>query len=534
VSAAVRQHDDPWGIPGAVALLALAGAAGLRAADALGSRSMEGEALACALGALLLAAAAFLFVRPPSAEWLGRCRRAGPAAAAVAAIGVAAVTLAVFAPDGWDECAYLLNGLALRGAPLPYADHRAPVTGALCALFAGAPSLMNPVLLLVLFSAVVYWASRQWDWTAAFVVGLLLLAQDLLLTATLDITSELPATVLLTLACLFLAAGRHATGGLFLGLLILARWNMAAFAAACFVAAWVAWGFRPALRIVIGAAAPVAIWVAAAAVLGHPSITAATGQFASARNAHFSWAPPTTVWDRVAFHVPNYFWLTPFGLLAVLWSPFLRSKNTHDDLFRTLIPAGVLATCAANLLVGGVLRRLFTPLLPVVLLVLCDVFLRVTDAWGHRQRLRAVIVVGACTVAWGLLPGGAVSILHNNLVYRPAFSQALVDAVAAHVPPREMLTLPPVPALAGRQPLLLMYNLRHVVDYPTARRNSVSSVMFDADEAYALEVFFRAVPSGQYVIVPGSGANAGALDVLRRDGPWVLARTRADGGSGRR
>ena len=85
-------------------------ASGLRAGDALRSRAMGGEALACALGALLLAASAILFVRPPSAEWLLRCRRAGPAAACL----VAAWMAWGFRPA--DAVSILHNNLVYRPA----------------------------------------------------------------------------------------------------------------------------------------------------------------------------------------------------------------------------------------------------------------------------------------------------------------------------------------------------------------------------------------------------------------------------------
>jgi hypothetical protein len=52
--------------------------------------------------------------------------------------------------EGWDEGAYFLSGMALRGYDVPYAAHRAPVTGFLCAAFIGWDRFLNPVLLGVL------------------------------------------------------------------------------------------------------------------------------------------------------------------------------------------------------------------------------------------------------------------------------------------------------------------------------------------------------------------------------------------------
>jgi len=50
--------------------------------------------------------------------------------------------------------------MALRGYDVPYASHRSPVTGFLCAAFIGWDRFLNPVLLGVLLIAVYLWVRR--------------------------------------------------------------------------------------------------------------------------------------------------------------------------------------------------------------------------------------------------------------------------------------------------------------------------------------------------------------------------------------
>ena len=107
------------------------------------------------------------------------------------------------AVNGWDEGAYLLSGLALRGYATPYAAHRAPVTHVLAAMFADVPWLINPVLLLGLVTLLTIWGARRWGWSVAVIPLLLLIGQNVFLNAVLNVMAELP-TALLLLAAFFL------------------------------------------------------------------------------------------------------------------------------------------------------------------------------------------------------------------------------------------------------------------------------------------------------------------------------------------
>jgi hypothetical protein len=499
----------------------------LSAGGALFLEQREGAALGWVLIAVVLAATATLLVWQPPAAVRDRCRRALPLVMAAAVLLVAATALATFAPNGWDECAYLLSGLALRGEPVPYADHRAPLAGLLCAVFAGMPALMNPALLVLLFGTVAYWARRQWGMTVAAVIGLLLLSQDLLLLSAFDITSELPAAVMLTLGFLALSSRRPFTAGVFLGLTCLARWNMAALAIAVVAASWVVWGPRRTARLALGVAAPVLLWFVAATALDRHPLDAVVAQYVTARAATFPGRPPATLWSRAARYLPQFFFLTPLGFFGLLWSPMLRSEAEDDVTLRFVAPAGLMAVCVTMLLVGGRVPRFFAPLMPVALMIACRVFFVATETTKHGERARLGLLACASVIVWGLFPLNIVSILHTNVTFQPAFTPALTAAIAAQVPAREPLSLPPVEALALHRGLPLMYELRRVVDFPSATFDSTDTVVPDPDPRRAVQDLLGRVPAGRAVIVPGSAADPARLQIILSDGGWALARTRA-------
>jgi uncharacterized membrane protein YedE/YeeE len=119
-------------VPAAAAWVALG-------ADALVQRELESEACAFALAAAILGFGAVVIGAPPAARWLAPLSRHLGPIIGLYWIGVAAIPAATFAPNGWDESAYLLSGLSTRGYPTPYAAHRPPVTALICALFADVP-----------------------------------------------------------------------------------------------------------------------------------------------------------------------------------------------------------------------------------------------------------------------------------------------------------------------------------------------------------------------------------------------------------
>lgn len=125
-------HDPPMTFDSKAADRMLARAYGvvaigsvLLAADAVlrRGRESEGVAFGCAAAVSLVAALVTVGGLRRIGSWLARHRMA---VAVVAWSGLAVLVALAFAPDGWDEGAYLLSGLALRGFSTPYAAHRAP------------------------------------------------------------------------------------------------------------------------------------------------------------------------------------------------------------------------------------------------------------------------------------------------------------------------------------------------------------------------------------------------------------------------
>jgi hypothetical protein len=521
---------QPWWVWGAVitALVAACGSA-LVGGEALLVKGHQGEFAALIFSAATFIAAAVVLVRMPSAATLARAVPAARIAVAAAWIGFAAGAWFLFAPDGWDESAYLLNGLALRGAPLPYAYYRAPVAGLLCAIFADAPSLLNAVLVLVLGSATWLWTRRTLGTTVAIVVMVLLLFQDHLMSASLDINSELPAAVVTTLAYLFLSRGNLFTGGVFLGLAILTRWNLGALAVATVGGAYFVWGRRGFFRVALGAAAPVLVGLLLGAIAGHSLIASAVGQFHGARSYVHAGEPVPSLWTRAGRYLPQSFYLTPLGLLALLWSPFspAREDRDRDPVLTFLVPAGVLAYCAAMLCVGGILPRFFTPVIPVTIVVLWRVFLDLTAGLRHEHRVLAGVAACAITLATGLFPLGSVGGAYKNLSYRPAISADVAAAITSRTGAHETIAMPPVPSLATQGALALTYELRRAVAFPTAHLGVTAAIRPELPKQDTIDRLLGAVHGGDAVVVPSWAVRKDRMDVLYAGSEWTLARVAA-------
>jgi hypothetical protein len=120
----------------------------------------------------------------------------------------------------------VLSGLALRGWDVPYAAQRAPLTHLLCALFVPYERFLSPALLSVLLAATYLWISTRAGPVYAALALFALFCQNILLQTTIDISSELPAALLLLLGFYSLAVKRLWWSTLFFTCAVYARWNV--------------------------------------------------------------------------------------------------------------------------------------------------------------------------------------------------------------------------------------------------------------------------------------------------------------------
>ena len=230
-------------------------------------------------------------------------------AAWAAFLGVITVT---YSSDKWDECAYLLSAMALRGYPTPYAAHRAPLTGIISAAFIDCPALLNPVLIGGILAILSLWGAKRWGLLGACLPLTLLLGQNVFIVSCVDLMSELPAAVSLLVGFYFLARERFVCSGAALAIACLARWNIALMPASLTIVIAARFGWKATARYVFGGALIAALFlVLSLALVDHPFESIVRGNLVPA----YAWAPEgeekPDILARLQFYVANSFFLPP-------------------------------------------------------------------------------------------------------------------------------------------------------------------------------------------------------------------------------
>jgi hypothetical protein len=458
--------------------------------------------------------------------WLTRCTLA------VAMLWTAWAALIARAHhiDSWDEGAYFLSGLALRGYDVPFASHRPPVTGLICAAFVGWDRFLNPALLGVLLLAVYLWVRRLLGPLSAMLALLVLLCQNLLLESTVDIMSEIPAAVLLLGGFFSLARERFWWAALWFALVVFTRWNLAPVSGVVFLAVFIRFGLRQSLKFLgVGLTVFVA-WYAFTIAMGTPKPIWAVIQ--GNLLAGPAWRPDQKNHFRllVNYYGTHFFFLTPPVLLALIANPILNfRKRLRTELWIPLVvmPLALLAYLLTMLRFGGPFSRFMTPVIPLGVVSLLIGLSTFCDDWNlpTRSRIRIATVALFITGAVGLWPLSALVHARINLHAAGIFSPELR---------KELIALDRTVPLYGvaRAPLCsfnghpAMVEARHRILFPSAVRHDFTHTYIEQPDSIecVLELAAACHP-GDLLIIPKKYATefqSGAT--LFSDEHWVLIR----------
>jgi hypothetical protein len=439
---------------------------------------------------------------------------------------------------GWDEGAYVLSGMALRGYHVPYASHRAPVTGFLCAAFIGWERFLNPLLLGVLLIAVYLWLRRLHGPLPATLSLLLLMCQNLLLESTVDITSELPAALLLLVGFFSLARKRFWWSALWFALVVFTRWNLAPVWAVVFLAVLIRFGIRHALKFLWVGLVIFSAWYTITVAMGeyinwprtpNPLVMVYEGNFVPA----LAWtANPDETPDfllRVDFYVKHFFFLTPFVLFALIASPAQNlRKHLRTELWVILVvlPLALLTYLFTMLNIGGLFPRFVTPLIPSsVVCLLCWLFKLSDDrSLPELDRIQAVTVAVFLTCAVGMWPLSAIGHVRKKENIPAVFSAELRKELNALDRKVSLYGIPREP-LSRNNGNPAMAEARHLILFPSARRDIHDGIVEEPESIESVRRLVGACHSGDLLLIPKKFASEfQTAVVLPSDGQWALIR----------
>jgi hypothetical protein len=432
--------------------------------------------------------------------------------------------------DGWDESAYFLSGLALRGYQVPYALHRAPITGMLCALFAEWPRWINPTLLLILVTSLYWWARELLSPTTAFLALFIVSCQDVLLQCLVDISSELPAAVLLVLGFRALSRQRWQWAALSLTLAVFTRWNLAPVWLVIAVAMLVRFGRRPFLAFLAMGCGAFAIW--------YTGTLAWTGS-EPLRAVYEGNVLPALAWAetqqqrpdlmaRSLFYGSHFFFLTPSVLAAVLVSPCERAGKdltARDWVTLVAVPLALTTYLASMLFVGGLESRFMAPIVPSA--VVCSL------AWLQalcgdrtllaRDRVAVFATAAFASCAFGLWPLSVLPYARANMTSPAVFSETLatqLQQVDRHITFCGAAATP----LTEAGGLRAMAEARHSFEFPRARRDGNGNILETPESLESVLAAVAACPAGSLMVVPRRFATAFGGSLVLEDGRWAILR----------
>jgi hypothetical protein len=433
--------------------------------------------------------------------------------------------------NGWDEGAYLLSGMALRGYDVPYASHRPPVTGFLCAAFIGGDRLLNPVLLCLLLISLYLWMRRLLGVFPAALCLFVLLCQNLFLEGTVDIMSELPAALLLLVGFSSLAQERFWWSAVWFALVVFTRWNLAPVWAVVFMAVLIRFGTREALKFLAAGLTVFCAWYALTVAMGasNPLLSVYKGNFLPG----LAWAgTPDQKPDfllRIEFYAKHFFFLTPPVLFMLMANAVLNlRKKLRSNLWIALIviPIALLVYIFTILFIGGLFPRFITPLIPSALVSVFTGLFMFGDGSSFPEPSRVGIVTLALFLACavGLWPLYALVQARLNHNTQTVFSVdlrrdliALGRKVSLNAVPRE--------PLSGANGHPAMVEARHRIDFPSAHRDFTYNIIDESDSVESVLRLAAACRSGDLLIIPKKYASAfQPAAVLFSDEEWAIVR----------
>lgn len=442
--------------------------------------------------------------------------------------------------EGWDEGSYVLSGLALRGYHVPYASHRAPVTGFICAAFVGWERFLNPVLLAALLVVLYLWTRRLLGPIPAALSLLLLICQNLMLESTVEIMSELPAALLMLLGFFCLARERFWVSALCFALLVFTRWNLAPVWAVVFLAVLIRFGLRQALKFALIGLIIFSAWYGITISMrsninwvGVPGkdipnpLVMAYGNFIAGKE----WAPnPDQIPNflvRLRFYGKHCFFLTPFILFALIVSPIQNfRKHLCTELWTILVvlPIAMLSYLFTMLNMGALFPRFMAPLIPsAIVLFLCGI-LEFSHLFQEvrRTQIMAIAVFVSCAV--GLWPLSAVKHVHQIEGAPAVFSPTLRKQIQEIDRTAYLYGIPQQPLIRNHANPA-MVEARHFIFFPSASHDWHDAIVEEPESTDSVEKLAEACRPGDLLIIfKKSASRFDEASVVAADAQWAVIR----------
>jgi hypothetical protein len=441
--------------------------------------------------------------------------------------------------NAWDEGAYLLSGLALRGYSTPYAGHRPPVTHLFAAMFADIPWLINPVLLIGLVTLLTFWGAKRWGWSVAIMPVLLLSGQNAFLNAVLDVMAELPAALLLLAAFFLMANERFFGSGVLFALAALTRWNIAVIPVVLIPFVALRFGAKPVLHYLLGGGLFILAWLGLSyAFLDSPLEQIYRANFLPAYEyAKFSREKPDFL-SRSRFYITHFYFLTPLGFFAMALRPFLPENSygsrSENWVVSYGIPIGFFTYGLAVMNFGAEFTRFMAPIIPLAMFILTDTVMACCFAFDMGQSLRRLVmlVIGCLTVVWGFWPASMLLTAASNIAHRDYFSQVFRTEISKSIDKSTTIFAPAIAPISSENGHIAMWELRRGLIFPTAKRiQNRSGILPEADIHRAVAELVEGVGDGSMVIVPTVAAAAVEHAILvTADAEWSLYQIVKPGG----
>jgi hypothetical protein len=432
--------------------------------------------------------------------------------------------------DGWDEGAYVLSGLALRGHPVPYASHRPPITSWLAAAFGDLHFLVNPILLTLLLLSVYRWARAIGGEAVAAASVIVVLSQNLLLEASVDLLTELPAALLLTAGFHLLALQRHIPASLLLSLSVFARWNLAPILPVVFLFALAKRQKRVLISLCLCTLTILTIWhITTARVSGVNPFVAVYQNFLTVRNYVSDPSEVVNVFTRAEFYLSNFFFLTPavaLGVVVSLCCASCRPLTARHRVELLVIPISLVAYALTMLNLGAHYARFMTPVIPCAVLSTLSGIKAFLEDCGLPGAIKIKIFATLVfvTAAWGAWPFYSL-VLVRAAIGRPPIFEEKTRQVLRQIPRETRVCALAVHPLSRANGHPAMVEVRHEILFPTAGRDFTGAPIEQSFTEESIKELAEACGAGSFLLSPAQeAAKFSTAQQLYSDGTWTLLR----------
>jgi hypothetical protein len=343
-----------------------------------------------------------------------------------------------------------------------------------------------------------------------------------LLETTIDISSELPAALLLLLGFYSLAMKRLWWSALLFTCAVYSRWNFLPIWVAVVMGVFVRYGLQQTTKFIAVGVVLFGAWylLSLGMGFGNPLLAVYQGNYLPATD----WAPigeplaPTE--HRIVFYVEHFWFLTPPVLMALLASPVYFRKQymaDHDWAVLVALPLALASYMASMLFVGRLEPRHMAALVPTGIVFL---FIWLKKICPQDKQFPAFTLSLWMICVVGLWPLSVLPELRGKLNAKPVFSESF-RAELIKLPPNTHLNAPALAPLSDINGFQAMAEVKHTIVFPIASRDRSGNILED-DTVEATHRLIAATKPGELLIVPRKHSNG--LDVLLSDNDWALVR----------